>query len=313
MENALWFDTFYLENFALVAAFLTLIGIPLFIFRNTRTHVQASWSSVKSWLYILPLFFFFFGLPQPGPMIFLVLVSIYSSKRFFQMTGMYHRSLFVYSCYVATILAGYFIYNRLDIAFFSTFSVLLFALTLIPVLLNQTKNMIQYISLTFVCFCLFGFNILLAGKMFELEKGVYLLFYLYALAEFSVNTTNGISLMFPSSLSVAGNVSLKAKWSGLICSFILTVLLAWAFRRLLFDSSETYWISASVLAFWGAHLGEWGISTFRRDSGMKDHGVFIIGRGDILSRTNHIIYVYPFYTLYLWVTEDLAFFASLAG
>jgi len=120
-----------------------------------------------------------------------------------------------------------------------------------------------------------------------------------------------VSLMFPSSSAVAGKVTNKAKWAGLFCSFLLTTLLAWAFRRLLFDTSESYWISAAVLAFWGAHLGEWGITTFRKDSGMKDQGVFIIGRGDILSRTNHIMYVYPFYTLYLWVIGDLSFFTGL--
>jgi predicted CDP-diglyceride synthetase/phosphatidate cytidylyltransferase len=306
MENALWFDTFYQENFALVAAFLILIGIPLFIFRKSKTHVQASWSSVKSWLYILPVFFICFGFPQPGPMIFLCLVSIYSSKRFFQMTGMYHKSLFVYACYVFTVLAAYSIYNHMDIAFFSSFSILLFVLTLIPVMVNKTENMIQYISLTFVCFCLFSWNLLLASRMLELEKGVYLLFYLYALAEFSVNTTNGISLMIPSS-SVAGRIN-KAKWSGLVCSFLLTVVLAWGFRRLLFDGSELYWMSASVVAFWGAHLGEWALSTFRRDLGMKDQAVFIIGRGDILSRSNRVMFSYPFFALYLWAVGDLNFF-----
>jgi len=311
MKSTLWFNTFYQENFALVAIFLIALGIPLFIFRNTKTHFQASWASVKSWLYILPLFYFFFGLPQPGPMIFMVLVAIYSSKRFFQMTGMYHRSFFVYVCYTASLAAGYCIYKKYDMAFFSSSSLLLFVLTLIPVLMNKTKNMIQYVSLTFVCFCLFSWNVLLGARLFEVEKGIYLLFYLYALAEFSVNTTNGISLMFPSSSSVAGNISLKPKWGGLICSFLLTVLLAWGFRRLLFDTSEKYWIAASLLAFWGAHLGEWGLSTFRKDSGMKNQGVFIIGRGDILNRTNHIIYVYPFYTIYLWTTGDLTFFANL--
>ena len=310
MENALWFDTFYQENFALVAAFLMIIGIPLFIFRKSKTHVQASWASVKSWLYILPVFFICFGLPQPGPMIFLVLVSIYSSKRFFQMTGMYHKSLFVYTCYLATVLGAYFIYNKMDIAFFSTFSVLLFVLTLIPVVMNKTENMIQYISLTLVCFCLFGWNLIFAARLFDVEKGIYLLFYLYALAEFSVNTTNGISLMIPSS-TVAGKITSKAKWSGVFCSFILTISIAWAFRRLLFDTSEVYWISAGLIAFWGAHLGEWGLSTFRRDLGIKDQAVFIIGRGDILSRSNRVMYVYPFFTLYLWVTGDLSFLSGL--
>ncbi|MGH1469124.1 MAG: phosphatidate cytidylyltransferase [Bdellovibrionales bacterium] len=309
MDKALWFDQFYLENFGLVAAFLVCLGLPLFIFRNSRTHVQASWASVKSWLYILPVLFFFIGLPQPGPFIFMMLISIYSAKRFFQMTGTYHKSLFVYACYLAIAVSGYCIYNHCDILFFSSIFLLLFALTLIPVIMNKTQNMIQYISLTFICFCLFGWNLLFASRIFELEKGVYLLFYLYALAEFAGNTSNGISLMIPSS-SVASKVSHKARWSGLICSLILTLALAWAFRRLLFDGSELYWLSAGVIAFFGAHFGEWAISSFRKDLGLKDQGVFIIGRGDLLSRSNRVIYTYPLFTLFLWLNKDLSFLGT---
>ena len=226
------------------------------------------------------------------------------------MTGIYHKSLFVYSCYLAIAYSGYAIYNNYDAGFFCSFFLLLFVLTLIPVLTNKTDNMIQYISLTFICYCLFGWNLLFAARMFEIEQGIYLLFYLYALAEFSGNTSNGIGMMFPSP-SVASKVSTKAKWSGLICSLILTVGLAWAFRRLLFNTDEVYWIAAGVIACIGGHFGEWAVSSFRKDLGLKDQGVFIIGRGDLLSRTNRLIYVYPLFTLFLWLHKDLEFFGTL--
>ncbi len=310
MDKVLWFDQFYLENFGFVAVFLICLGIPLFIFRNARTHVQASWASVKSWLYILPLLFFFIGLPQPGPFIFMCLVGIYSSKRFFQMTGMYHKSFFVYLCYFAIVASGYSVYNHYDIAFFSSIFVLLFLLTLVPVLTNKTENMIQYISLTFICYCLFGWNLLFASRIFEIEKGVYLLFYIYALAEFAGNSSNGFSLMLQGP-SVASRVSSKSKWSGFICSFVLTLTLAWVFRRLLFDSSELYWAGAGFIAFIGAHTGEWAVSSFKKDLGLKDQGVFIIGRGDILGRTNRVVYAYPLTALFLWLQGDLSFFGNL--
>ncbi len=310
MNNTLWFDQFYLENFAFVATFLICLGLPLFIFRNSKTHIQISWVSVKSWLYILPVLFFFIGLPQPGPFIFMVLVSIYSSKRFFQMTGIYHKRLFVYACYIAILTSGFCIYNHYDIGFFCSIFGLLLSLTIIPIVTNKTQNMIQYISLTFICFCLLGWNLLFASRIFEIEKGLYILFYLYVLAEFSGNTSNGINLIIPSS-SIASNVTPKAKWMGLIFSFILTLFLAWVFRRLLFDTSEIYWISAGMISFFGAHFGEWTISSFRKDLGLKDHGVFIIGRGDLLSRSNRIIYVYPLFTIFLWLNKDISFFRAL--
>lgn len=309
MDKALWFDQFYLENFGFVALFLICLGIPLFIFRNTRTHVQASWASVKSWLYILPLLFFFIGLPQPGPIIFMCLVGIYSAKRFFQMTGMYHKSLFVYLCYFFIVASGYCIYNHYDMAFFSSLFALLFLLTLVPVFTNKTENMIQYISLTFICCCLFGWNILFASRIFELEQGLYLLFYVYALAEFAGNSSNGFGLMLQGP-SVAPRVSSKSKWSGMICSLVLTLALAWAFRRLLFNTSELYWVSLGLISFIGAHAGEWAISSFKKDLGLKDQGVFIIGRGDLLGRSNRVIYVYPLVVIFLWLQKDISFFGA---
>jgi phosphatidate cytidylyltransferase len=146
--------------------------------------------------------------------------------------------------------------------------------------------------------------------MFEIERGIYLLFYLYALAEFSGNTSNGIGMMFGGP-SIASKVSTKAKWSGLIGSLICTLALAWAFRRLLFNTDEVYWITAGIIACIGGHFGEWAVSSFRKDLGLKDQGVFIIGRGDLLSRTNRLTYVYPLFTLFLWLHGDLSFFGKL--
>lgn len=83
-DHFLIFDPFYLQNFAFIVAFLILIGTPLYFLRNKSVYYQASWSSVVSWFYVLPAIFIFFALPEPGPLIILGLMSIYSLKTFFK-------------------------------------------------------------------------------------------------------------------------------------------------------------------------------------------------------------------------------------
>ncbi len=305
MDNSLWLDAFFMENFGLIAAFLILIGIPLFFLKSKKTQFQASWASVLSWLYTLPFIYFFIGLPKPGPFIFMCLVSIYSAKTFFQMVGIYHRDAFVFLAYLGIALCGLSIYYEHDLFFLTAPFFFLIALILIPIFANNAKNMVQYMSLTLICFCLFGWNLIFAGKLFELEKGLYTLLYLYILSEFSGNFSNAMSLLIPSP-QVLTKLTSRTRWSGFVLSFLFTLLLAWAFRRLLFDNSEFYWLSAGFIAFLGSHLGEWTISTLRRDLGIKDHGVFIIGRGDLLSRTNRVIFVYPLYTFVLLALGKLS-------
>lgn len=305
MTNSLWLDPFYLENFGLIAAFLVLIGIPLFLFKDKKTQMQASWASVKSWLYTLPFIYFFIGLPEPGPFIFMCLVSIYSAKTFFQMVGIYHRNWFISLAYFGIALCGVAIYNEHDLLFFSAPFLFLTSLIFVPIFRNDAKNMVQYLSLTLICFCLFGWNLIFAGKIFELENGLYTLLYLYVLSEFSGNFSNAMSLLIPSP-QVLPKLTTRTRWSGFTLSFLFTMVIAWAFRRLLFDTSDFYWMSAGFIAFIGSHLGEWTISILRRDLGIKDQGVFIIGRGDLLSRTNRVIYVYPLYTLILLLIGKLS-------
>ena len=164
--------------------------------------------------------------------------------------------------------------------------------------------MIQYISVSFLTFCLFGWGLVFSTKVLMLPMGIYLLLYLYILSEFSGNLMNMLSVFLPGPF-IASKISTKVKWSGMLVSFVFTMLLAWGFRRLLFNDSESYWIVAGVICFFSAFIGEYSMSVFRKDLGLKDHGIFIIGHGDLLSRTNRMIFSYPAFTFYIWAIGDI--------
>jgi len=306
MKDHLWLDAFYLETFGLVLGFLLILFIPLFFLRKKSITLQASWASVVSWLYAVPILFFFIGLKSPGPKIFLTLISIYSAKTFFMMIGMYHRHIFVFTTYLGIIFCAVSIHLEHDLLFFLAPALMMFFYCVIPVFLNSTKNMVQYVSLSFLTFCLFGWGLIFSTKALTLPMGIYVLFYIYVLSEFSGNLTNMASNFLPGAL-IAPKVSNRVNWSGMIFSFIFTMLLAWGFRRLLFNDSETYWVAAGLICFFSALIGEWALSAFRRDLGLKDQGVFIIGRGDLLSRTNRMVFSYPAFTFYILALGDISF------
>jgi len=306
MSNSLWFDAFYLENFGLILGFLIALLIPLYFLKKKSVTFQASWASVISWLYALPVLFFFIGLKSPGPKIFITLTAIYSAKIFFKMLGMYHRHIFVFTTYFGIIFCAVALHLQHDVLFFLAPALMIFFYCIIPVFLNHTNNMVQYISVSFLTFCLFGWGLIFSTKLLALPMGVYLLFYLYIISEFSGNLTNMLSVFLPGPL-IASKVSSKVKWSGMLVSFVFTMLLAWGFRRLLFDDSEAYWVVAGIICFFSALIGEWALSAFRKDLGLKDHGVFIIGRGDLLSRTNRMVFSYPAFTFYIWAIGDIGF------
>jgi len=79
---------------------------------------------------------------------------------------------------------------------------------------------------------------------------------------------------------------------------------AWGFRHLLPDRSEKFWVAAGLIAAIAGRFGGLLMSVIRRDLGIKNTGVFIIGRDDILARTDKLIFVGPLYFyVYLFLQQ----------
>jgi len=80
-----------------------------------------------------------------------------------------------------------------------------------------------------------------------------------------------------------------------LIAIALTLVVAWGLRHLLPDRSEKFWIASGLVAALGGSLGDLTLSVIRRDLGIKDVGVFIIGRGDLLTIMDRLIFVAPIY------------------
>src|SRR3712207_8160348 len=108
--NGAWTSEIYRETALIVLSFLFVSGIIVYYLRKKNYYFVVSWASIKSWLFVAPVLFILFGLPEPWPLIFLTAVSILGAKIFFQLMGMFHRSYFVLICYAGIVALGFCIW-----------------------------------------------------------------------------------------------------------------------------------------------------------------------------------------------------------
>lgn len=252
-----------------------------------------------------------FALPSPWPLSALAFFSILASKTFFQMVGMYHRHWFVSVNYILIILTAYLLHQQSELihVFYALPMLGLFLFICIPILRNNYAHMVQYISLSLICYSLFGWFYLHGGRILHLEKGLYTLIYLYTLSELAVAVCSSLSLKF-GKVSIRNRINNKIKLEGFVFAAIITLAAAWGWRRMLADRDELYWISAGLIALVFSVFGDWVLSIIRKDLGIKDQGVFIIGRGDILSRVSKVVFVYPAYFYFLEILNFIRYYTS---
>jgi phosphatidate cytidylyltransferase len=297
-----WASPIYRETAVIVLSFLFISGFIVYFLRKRNYYFVVSWASVKSWLFVAPILFIIFGLPEPWPLIFLTFLAIMGAKVFFQLMGMYHRSYFVIICYLGIIaLAVSIYYGRGDV--YNISPMIVFALAcLVPLLRNNYVHMIQYISLTNVAFVFLGWSFMHLALLLSYENGVYQLLYLVLLTEFCDNTTLAVS-RYIGKKRIFDNIDHRRTWGGFLFSASFTLLVAASMRQLLPDRSQIYWLSTGIVACVGGLIGDMVMDVIRRDAGIRTLGAFVLGRGDFLHRMDRLIFVAPIYYYVMLVLQ----------
>ncbi len=304
MHTALWNERLFRETAGMVIVFLLTIGTLLYVLRQQNPRLTAAWVSAKSWIFAAPVFLFFVGLPYPWTLVVLCCLSILSAKTFFQMVGMYHRTWFVWLTYFFIGILGAMIYYQ-QTSFFNLMPMIfLFCCCFIPFLRNSYSNMIQYIALSLLCFIFMGWAIMHIGLILSFEKGIYVVLYLYILAEINFNSALFYGRFF-GNIKMLDKISPKLTVEGIVFSTFVTVLLAWGMRHMLPIRSEPYWMSAAGVVVLFSRCGDLILAVIRRDLGIKESGVFIIGRDDILARVDKFIFAAPLFYYLFQILEVL--------
>lgn len=293
MDGA-WTSPVYRDTVAIVLGFLFVSGIIVFSLRKTNYYFVVSWASIKSWLFVAPILFAVFGAPEPWPLIALTLLAIYGAKVFFQLMGIFHRSYFLFTCYTGIVALGYCVwFDRIEFYNLTPMGVLGVS-CLVPLVRNNYQRMIQYISLTNLCFAFLGWSFMHLGLILRFENGIYQFMYLIILTEFCDNTNLGIS-RYVGRIKMFDRIDNKRTVEGTVVSALLTILLAFGMRHLLPDGSDIYWLVSGLVASIGGFIGDMVMTTVRRDAGVRVMGQFVLGRGDFLHRMDRLIFVAPIY------------------
>lgn len=295
----LWANPLYRESAGLIIGSLFVLSFIFFLLRKKGPLMNSAWASIKSWIFVAPILFAILALPRPYPLIFITLIAIQSAKTFFQMVGVYHRSWFVWMTYVFIIGLAYMVHSDQPEFYNITPMVFLGTICLIPLLRNSAAHMIQYLALTLIGFIFWGWSFMHLARLIALDGGVLMVIYLYLLNEVGENVAWAAGKAF-GHIKPFSKISQKVTLEGMIVSFVVTMLLAWALRQMLPDRSEQFWIGAGLIAAIFGRAGDLILSVIRRDLGIKNTGIFIIGRGDVLSRVEKMIFVGPMY-YYLFI------------
>lgn len=299
MIYGLWNNPLYVQTAGLVIGSLIALSVLMFFLKRKGPPYTTAWASLKSWLFVAPLLFAAFASPKWLSLLFLAWMGVLSAKAFFQMVGMYHRSWFVWITYIFIFgLAHMIYYGQLE--FYNlTPMIFLFVIALIPIVRNSATHMIQYLALSLLAFIFWGWSFMHMGRLLTFPGGELLVIYLYALTEVSENTTWACSRLF-GKIKPFSRITNKVSLEGMIVALFVTMLVAWALRHLLPDRSEAFWIAAGLVAAVFGRMGDLIINVIRRDLGIKNTDVFIIGRDGVSSRVDKMIFVGPLY-FYLYI------------
>jgi len=293
-KPAAWESPVYRQTVLIVLLAIFVGAAITFIFKKKTHYFTIAWASVKSWLIWAPLMFGMIGLNEPVPILFLTLLGIYGAKVYFQILGMFHESFFVYICYAGIVGLGLCAQTNNLTAYNVMPMIVLGASCLVPLVLRNYRNMIQYISLTLLGFIFLGWSYMHLGLILNFENGIYQIMYLVILTEFCDNTNLAIGRYFKGP-KIISEISSKRTWISTGISIALTILLAYGMRHLLPNSSDKYWLASGLVASFGGVIGDMVMNVIRRDAGVKIVSGFILGRGDFLQRMDRLIFVAPIY------------------
>jgi len=289
-----WSDPVYMNTAILIVAAIFMAGIALFPFRNNHPALVAAWASMKSWIFAAPILFIIIGLPPPWPLVGITVGAIFCAKEFFQITGMYHRSMFVWLVYFGIFGQALSIYYDRTTLYDRMPMIMAGLIMCVPLVRNNFKFMVQYTALSIFNFIFIGWGLLHMGRILLWPEGHFHLVYMVLLAEACDNFALGAGRLFGKH-KIFDKISHRRTIEGSALSFVFTVAIAYSLRNIFQQEAEYFWLVTATVAFVAGSLGDLALAVIRRDLGVKDMGVFIWGRGGLLDLMDRMIFVAPIY------------------
>lgn len=285
----LWSQPLFLGIVFITLASIAGSCVVYFVLQKRHEHFRSSFASSLSWFFIACSLFLMLGTKWPAPLILMTIISIYGAKIFFQMTGMFHRSYFVYTCYVGLILTGLCIYYDLQTIFNLMPAIFFFFTCLIPMVRNSYKHMVQYTALSLVNFLLL-WSFMHLGRIMAMDHGIYIAIYVILLTEVFENVYLRVSRHFKK-VKIVSELTPKRSLEGYVVGAAAALGLAYFLRHIL--PFPEHWLMIGTACFIFGSTGNTFLVVIRKDLGIKVYGSFVIGRGDFFTRIERLVFVAP--------------------
>src|SRR5690606_22314197 len=105
-------------------------------------------------------------------------------------------------------------------------------ISLIPIALNDAKNMLQYIALSLLCMIFFGWAFLHTAWIVKIPSGAFYLIFIILLTELCDNVALAVSRLFGKK-KIVDQITPNRTLEGVIISFAVTLGAAYGLRILL--------------------------------------------------------------------------------
>ena len=284
------FDDPLLAYVGLAAVALVALSVAAWLARLSAARVP-----IQTWLFLLPAIFIPLWLGALAWAIFITIVAILGAKEFAKTTGLYAQRPFVLVVYAAIIAVNAAAYARTDGVFLTLPMWSFLALTLVPILMNRTEQMVQWFALSVMAITFYGFFLGHLVWLYGAPQGLgYLLFVVTA-------TQLNDVLAF-----LGGKRFGRHTWTALSPNktiegslFALggTLVLAFAQWPIAFPHLPWYGVLvAGLIVGVGGQVGDLTMALIKRNAGVKDFGGMLPGHGGITDRTNSLMVTAPTFT-----------------
>jgi phosphatidate cytidylyltransferase len=256
------------------------------------TRMGAAWVPLRTWLIILPAIIFAVWLGAPAWTVFVAVVSMYGFKEYAKASGLYRERGFVVVVFVAIAginLAAFL--QRYD--FFMAASMwAVIVLVVVPVVLNRTELMLQWLALSIVGVTLYAFFLSHLSWLYQSSLGLgYLLFVLVA-----TPLNDVLAFMFGKAIGRRHwtNLSPNKTIEGSVLALVATIGLTFVQAPFAFPHVPPWGVLlAGLIIGVGGQLGDLMMALLKRNIGIKDWGHLLPGHGGLTDRLNSYMITAP--------------------
>jgi phosphatidate cytidylyltransferase len=274
---------------------LALAGVLVLSAVVLLARITSAWLPIRTWLIMLPILFAPLWLGTPWWATFVTLVGVFGFKEFAKTTGLYRELTFVLAVYLFIVFVNVAALLREDAVFITLPMWSLLALTLLPIMLNRTDDMIQWFALSVMGFTFYGYFLAHLVWLAGAPQGLGPLLYVLTATILS----DVLAFLFGKRIGRRHwtDISPKKTVEGSLLAFVATVALAFAHWPLALSHLPWHGVLlAGVTVGIGAQVGDLTMALVKRNAGVKDFGNLLPGHGGITDRVNSLMITAPAFT-----------------